>query len=76
MCNPNPCGPGATCQPGTIFHHKYFFKNIFQIIFFFIGNDRSGSDRPVCTCPKGYRGDPLVSCTRGKKLSIYPKKKF
>ena len=43
-------------------------------MFFSIGNDRSGSDRPVCTCPKGYRGDPLVSCTRGKKLSIYPKK--
>ena len=50
---------------------KIFFKS-----FFSIGNDRSGSDRPVCTCPKGYRGDPLVSCTRGKKLSIYPKKKF
>merc|ERR1711993_17854 len=30
------------------------------------GNDRSGSDRPVCTCPSGYRGDPLVSCTRGE----------
>ena len=45
-------------------------------MFFSIGNDRSGSDRPVCTCPKGYRGDPLVSCTRGKKilLNIYPKK--
>merc|ERR1712029_783104 len=24
------------------------------------------SDRPVCTCPSGYRGDPLVSCTRGE----------
>jgi hypothetical protein len=35
-------------------------------MFFSIGNDRSGSDRPVCTCPKGYRGDPLVSCTRGE----------
>ncbi len=30
------------------------------------GNDRSGSDRPVCTCPSGFRGDPLVGCTRGK----------
>ena len=44
-CTPNPCGSGATCQPGS---------------------DRSGSDRPVCTCPSGFRGDPLVSCTRGK----------
>ena len=46
-------------------------------MFFSIGNDRSGSDRPVCTCPKGYRGDPLVSCTRGiKKNSIIFKNKF
>ena len=27
---------------------------------------RSGSDRPVCICPTGFRGDPLVSCNRGK----------
>merc|ERR1712064_62933 len=26
------------------------------------GNDRSGSDRPVCTCPPGTRGDPLRKC--------------
>ena len=45
LCTPNPCGSGATCQPGS---------------------DRSGSDRPVCTCPSGFRGDPLVACTRGK----------
>merc|ERR1739848_260070 len=45
MGSPNPCGIGATCQPGF---------------------DRSGNDRPVCTCPPGYRGDPQVSCVRGE----------
>ena len=34
------------------------------------GFDRSGTDRPVCTCPAGYRGDPLVSCSRGIKIAI------
>jgi hypothetical protein len=29
------------------------------------GSDRSGNDKPVCTCPSGHRGDPLVSCRRG-----------
>ncbi|KAL0267041.1 UNVERIFIED_CONTAM: hypothetical protein PYX00_009414 [Menopon gallinae] len=30
------------------------------------GYDRSGKDRPVCTCPPGYIGNALVSCTRGE----------
>merc|ERR1712126_223166 len=30
------------------------------------GYDRQGNDRPVCTCPPGYRGDPLVACQRGE----------
>ena len=29
------------------------------------GNDRSGSDRPVCLCPSGSRGNPLQRCTKG-----------
>lgn len=30
------------------------------------GKDRSGNDRPVCTCPRGYIGNPLVSCQIGE----------
>ncbi|TRY80939.1 hypothetical protein TCAL_04725 [Tigriopus californicus] len=29
------------------------------------GYNNRGSDKPVCTCPSGYRGNPLVRCTRG-----------
>ena len=24
LCNPNPCGPGATCQPGNFFSNINF----------------------------------------------------
>ncbi|KAE8746353.1 hypothetical protein FOCC_FOCC007025 [Frankliniella occidentalis] len=30
------------------------------------GYDRSGKDRPVCTCLPGYKGDPLSYCRRGE----------
>ncbi|KAA0193423.1 hypothetical protein HAZT_HAZT000223 [Hyalella azteca] len=30
------------------------------------GHDRSGESRPVCTCPIGDIGNPLVSCQRGE----------
>jgi len=30
------------------------------------GYDRTGRDRPVCTCLPGYRGDPLAGCRRGE----------
>jgi len=33
------------------------------------GFDRSGTDRPVCTCPTGYRGDPLIRCSRGECIN-------
>jgi len=33
------------------------------------GKDRSGDDRPVCTCPEGFLGDPLVGCNRGDCLT-------
>ncbi|KAK3913971.1 Neurogenic locus notch-like protein 1 [Frankliniella fusca] len=45
LCDPNPCGENAQCQPGY---------------------DRSGKDRPVCTCLPGYKGDPLSYCRRGE----------
>lgn len=28
------------------------------------GHDRTGAERPVCTCPTGYRGNALVSCEK------------
>lgn len=30
------------------------------------GYDRSGKERPVCTCDPGYVGDPLTYCRRGE----------
>jgi len=33
------------------------------------GSDSTGRSRPVCTCPKGYRGNALVQCRRGECLS-------
>lgn len=45
LCEPNPCGSNAHCEPGY---------------------DRSGKERPVCTCPVGYTGNPLVNCIRGE----------
>ncbi|XP_054290488.1 fibropellin-1-like [Macrosteles quadrilineatus] len=30
------------------------------------GHDRSGKERPVCTCIPGYLGDPLSYCRRGE----------
>ncbi|XP_043214270.1 neurogenic locus notch homolog protein 1-like isoform X1 [Amphibalanus amphitrite] len=30
------------------------------------GTDRLGQPRAVCTCPKGYLGDPLTACQRGE----------
>ncbi|KPJ11537.1 hypothetical protein RR48_08279 [Papilio machaon] len=30
------------------------------------GHDRTGAERPVCTCPTGYIGNALVSCERGE----------
>lgn len=30
------------------------------------GHDQAGNDRPVCTCPHGFIGDALVSCTPGE----------
>lgn len=30
------------------------------------GFDRNGNERPVCTCPPGYQGNALSSCTRGE----------
>lgn len=45
LCEPNPCGENAQCQPGY---------------------DRTGKDRPVCTCLPGYKGDPLTYCRRGE----------
>uniref|UniRef100_A0A0K8SUK5 Protein lin-12 n=1 Tax=Lygus hesperus TaxID=30085 RepID=A0A0K8SUK5_LYGHE len=30
------------------------------------GHDRTGKERPVCTCLPGYVGDALVSCRRGE----------
>ena len=30
------------------------------------GYDKEGNDRPVCTCPRGYVGNPLHGCTRGE----------
>jgi len=30
------------------------------------GLDRSGEPRPICTCPRGYRGNALVACRRGE----------
>lgn len=29
------------------------------------GHDNTGKERPVCTCPTGYTGDPLRYCYRG-----------
>jgi len=31
-----------------------------------VGSDNSGNPRPICTCPRGYRGNALVSCRRGE----------
>ncbi|KAI5751389.1 hypothetical protein M8J77_007046 [Diaphorina citri] len=45
LCEPNPCGENAKCQPGY---------------------DKSGKDRPVCTCLPGYVGDALTYCRRGE----------
>uniref|UniRef100_A0A8D8WK56 EGF-like domain-containing protein n=1 Tax=Cacopsylla melanoneura TaxID=428564 RepID=A0A8D8WK56_9HEMI len=45
LCDPNPCGENAKCQPGY---------------------DKSGKDRPVCTCLSGYVGDALTYCRRGE----------
>lgn len=45
MCDPNPCGANAKCQPGY---------------------DRSGNDRPVCTCLPGYLGNGVTGCIRGE----------
>jgi len=33
------------------------------------GSDNTGRARPVCTCPKGYSGNALVSCRRGECFS-------
>ncbi|XP_037076509.1 neurogenic locus notch homolog protein 1-like isoform X2 [Pollicipes pollicipes] len=30
------------------------------------GTDKTGKPRPVCTCPRGYLGDPLTACQRGE----------
>ncbi|GBP39332.1 hypothetical protein EVAR_24312_1 [Eumeta japonica] len=30
------------------------------------GHDRTGAERPVCTCPSGYIGNALVACDRGE----------
>ncbi|KAI5642548.1 Bm8 interacting protein 2d-4 precursor [Phthorimaea operculella] len=30
------------------------------------GHDRTGAERPVCTCPSGYIGNALVACERGE----------
>ncbi|XP_023336883.1 neurogenic locus notch homolog protein 1 [Eurytemora carolleeae] len=32
------------------------------------GSDNTGRSRPVCTCPRGFRGNALASCTRGECL--------
>ena len=68
--DPNVCGSGANCE---VKNHK----PICTCPYFPIpcgsgarcqpGNDRF-DPRPVCTCPTGFRGDPLVSCTRGEYL--------
>jgi len=31
-----------------------------------VGSDRSGTPRPLCTCPRGYSGNALVACHRGE----------
>jgi len=48
LCDPNPCGQDAQCEPGT---------------------DNNGGPRPICTCPRGYRGNALVRCRRGECFS-------
>ncbi|XP_076030522.1 uncharacterized protein LOC143018870 [Oratosquilla oratoria] len=30
------------------------------------GFDRGGNVRPVCICPEGYIGNPLISCNKGE----------
>ncbi|XP_063234365.1 neurogenic locus notch homolog protein 1 [Bacillus rossius redtenbacheri] len=45
LCEPNPCGRNAQCQPGY---------------------DKTGRDRPVCTCLAGYVGNGVVGCVRGE----------
>ncbi|XP_053617347.1 neurogenic locus notch homolog protein 1-like isoform X2 [Plodia interpunctella] len=30
------------------------------------GHDRTGAERPVCTCPSGYIGNALVACDKGE----------
>ncbi|KAI8442174.1 hypothetical protein MSG28_005781 [Choristoneura fumiferana] len=32
------------------------------------GHDRTGAERPVCTCPSGYIGNALVACRNGDAL--------
>ena len=79
LCQPNPCGDGATCQVNnyaikilslafqTFSTHSSDFKKygIYSLLILQPGIDLSRSDRPVCTCPPGTRGDPLRKCTKG-----------
>jgi len=65
LCNVNSCGANAQCQPGII--KPIDSGSLNEVIMLKLGVDRrTGEDKPVCTCPGGYVGDPLVSCNRGR----------
>lgn len=36
------------------------------------GHDRTGAERPVCTCPSGYIGNALVACDKVCLSTINP----
>ena len=71
----------STLHPPTTFLQQFRWFNVIYILKTIIcmlqpnpcgegaectpGNDRSGSDRPVCLCPSGSRGNPLQRCTKG-----------
>ena len=61
------CNALNSWQLISFIYSLLFIAEVIKTTYYFF---RSGTDRPVCTCPTGYRGDPLIRCSRGKLWNI------
>ena len=60
--NPNVCGQGATC--------KFSDDKKFSIVISKTYLGEATNHKAVCSCPRGYTGDPFVSCRRFEKKDL------